>query len=177
MAKNKKPRHAHRVKNAIPLSVLTKRSIDEMKSIFTRVDFLVEMKLGTGTCTEDDVSCIRDCFNLATASFVARKGLDTESIAEFSDEFNASKLALQGLIKRGKAIGRYVCTGDELTLIKNAMITVGEFINWSIDHAPLHLIKEWRAVHILTQEGIRHGKKSVSTEEIQSFLGSKNDIK
>lgn len=122
--------------------------IDEIKSTFSQVELIAEVKLGTGGCTFDDVAKIRDVINAcawcATYKSSISKDLSDEWVEANWDIFLAGQEAFGTFYARGNLKGgidddsvRYVCTGEEFVKIRDAIAVAGDLCQQMLDKTPL----------------------------------------
>lgn len=144
--KNGKP-VAQKKKTAISAIYLEKSGIEETRELFERAQLRAELKLGSGECTFDDVALFRDCLNLSTWCLIY---LDRILQVVNDDWWQANQkvhedacAAFHTFYERGNLKGgnrdesvRYVCTGSELTAIKDGLVVAGDIINVMLDERP-----------------------------------------
>ena len=124
--------------------------VDVFRDVYRRAEMAVEYNLPTGNIGKDDIRFICDMFNLGTVGLISRSWLDQEEVDAFEPEFIAAKNALGTFIKRGHTTNRWVCTGDELRLIRDVVVTLGAFIQDSLDTHPRRFVLEFMAMDELT---------------------------
>lgn len=126
--------------------------IEVFRSIYRDAQLAVELKLPMGNIEQWDMKILSDMFNVGTVGFINRTWLDQAELDDFEPEFKAAKEALHTVYMRGKEAKRWVCTGDELNLIRDAIMTLGGFIEDSLSASPLLFIKEFIVMDLLTEK-------------------------
>ena len=152
MPASNKRRKNGKVKKSVPVAHLhiTPELIEVFRDTYLKTQFAVEYKLHNGTIERDDIRFVCDMFNLTTVGLISRSWLDQKEVDDFEPEFIAGKNALGKFIKRGRETGRWVCTGDELKVIRDVVVTLGAFINDSLDTHPRRFVLEFMAMDELT---------------------------
>lgn len=134
-------------KRALSAIFLKQSAIDDVRQIFVEAQLKAEMKLGTGQCTFDDVALIRDCLNAGSWCLIyldrITGDLNEEWFNSIQETFSKSKDAFHTFYWRGNNKGgvkdptvRYVCTGDELTAIKDGVQVSCELIDDMLTNRP-----------------------------------------
>lgn len=143
MAKSKAPRKAYRRGRWNPLALMIPQ--DDVKAIkdqFRRVEFLVELKLGFGTMSADDVQCLREFINFGTVIVYAGKAIDREKFAAlYLDDLKALQDAFQSYYQRFLDKHTVTATGDELKAIKNGVEICGAVIQDELEREMFWCIK------------------------------------
>ena len=154
MPVSKKKRKNGRVKKCGPSFHLkvTPELIEVFKKVYLDAQIATEIKLPMGNAEPFDMKVLTDMFNVGTVGFINRTWLDREELEAFEPDFKAAKAALNQLYHRGKDTKRWVCTGDELNLIRDVVATLGQFIEDSLTVSPLLFIKEFIAMDMLTEK-------------------------
>lgn len=151
MAKNKKPRHKMKTRTLISPFKITTEVTERMSEFFTHFCLIAEMKLPRGECDAVDIAYIAGVFNLCTMGLASREWLDKDEHEELMPTYNKALFALHEVAERGHATGRYVCTGEELTLIRDMLIPAEQFLQDSIKTCPRRLLHEWHALQSFTK--------------------------
>lgn len=144
--KNGKP-VAKKNKMAKSAIFLEKSAIQSVRNLYDKAQLKAEVTLGTGLCNFDDVAMIRDVINVATWCLIYLDRITMDLSPEWyeanQDTFEKGKDAFHSFYARGNAKGgvtdksvRYVCTGEELTAIKDCVLVAGEIITEMIDNRP-----------------------------------------
>ncbi len=175
-SKNKRKNGKQPPKGKMPkrhLSPFRLRSEDvaEMKRIFRLFELIVEVKLHKGECDEGDMLCLRDFFNLAQVSFAvpeARSWLDAEAVKSIYGDLNKAVGAVAAVKKRGDESGSYVCTSEELNLIRDMAEVTGELVQMSLENCPRRLLKEWCAMKELC--GGKSGRLEIDSRVIEQTI-------
>ena len=147
MPKSKKPRkkHTHKVRMS-PYSAITPEVTAQINEFFTRFCLIAEMKLPTGKCDAVDLAYISEIFNLCTMGLASRPWINPDDHADIMPIYNKAINAVTNVAQRGHATGHYVCTGEELTLIRDMLIPAEHFLRDSLATCPRRVIKEWHAL-------------------------------
>lgn len=154
MPVSKKKRKNGRVKKSGPSFHLkvTPELIGVFKKVYLDAQIATEIKLPMGNAEPFDMKVLTDMFNVGTVGFINRTWLDKDELDAFEPEFKAAKNALHDVYYRGKEAGRWVCKAEELNLIRDAVATLGSYIEDSLNTCPLLFIKEFIAMDILTEK-------------------------
>lgn len=152
MPASKKPRKKGRPRSMLSPFRIKAEHIEEIKAVFTHFELTAELKLPRGTFDAEDVSCLRTVLYMAYIGFMrpkARSWLDVEAVREHEADFLKARQAFAALEERGKASGRYVCTAEELNLIRDAVALAGTYAQESLKRCPRLFLKEWLAMQLL----------------------------
>lgn len=167
MAVSKKPRHKRKTKTWLSPFKLSAEGIQGVRDVFRLFELAIEIKLPNGDCDDDDISCIMDLFNLCTVGMASREWLDEKEVADIRPIYAKALFALAAVAERKKEIGRYVCKGDELTLIRDMAVVAGTFIQDSLNICPRRLLKEWLAMRDLTDNKPKCIPRGVTNTDIK----------
>ncbi len=168
MAKNKAPRKPYR-KRPERCFCATKEDLDDIKDQIVHTALAAELALPAGTASPDDVACINSLFNHALVGLVGRDYLDEGERAEAAKIIDEAGKALDVVVQRGKARGemRFVFTGDELNLVRDAVAVAQQFINDSLDVQPHRTLMEFFVMKLLMK---RNKTKDVETKQVHRAL-------
>lgn len=142
---------------------VTPSLLESFRSLYTRAQLAVEVKLPKGTFDIADMRAVAGMFNVASVGFISRTWLNNEELNDFEPDFRAAKDALYALFERGKDEQHWVCKGEELTIIRDVVLTLGDYIEESLKTCPLAFTLEFFAADILTQH---LGNKGEITKEL-----------
>lgn len=146
MSKNKKPRrkfNPNKHARYFAFSGLTDVTEKFIYEKFLSLQLKAEMKLLNGNCTTDEVADLMDFLQWGKIAVATRK------FYEDKDRINAQKIlieasdALNQVMIRGIDSDHYVCTGNEINLIRDGMSIVGPLMETSIKEMPHRTEKEW----------------------------------
>ena len=119
------------------------KTVDEMKQLFENLEASVQMRLPIGLASIDDICIIRDFINLTEIAYITRGDRTDDEMKEAIPFLEDCGQTLIRIADRYKKIKKVVCTGDELTLIHDAVADIGVFLQDSIEHTPQTLVFEW----------------------------------
>lgn len=185
MAVSKKPRHKRKVKTLFSPYRIRQADIDKIQSDFLKFEMVCEMKLPMGNCSEDDIRCLKDWFNLMkmillfpqercwldecvreAADTVGIEGIDfVEEITELCCEASS---AVADVLNRGIPTGSFVCKADELNAIRDFAIFAGPVVHKSFELCPRRTIKEYLAMRDLI--GNKVGKVTLTLKKVEQAL-------
>lgn len=154
MPASKKPRKKPRSKCYYDPTKMTPELKARMVEMFSNIALMAEMKLHRGECTKGEILVLCDWVNLAVIAVRkgARSWIDTEALIEAKPMFIRAMECLNALRERGERRGRFVCTGEELTVIRSVLPMVDEVVQTSIERCPVLFIREWMALQTLTKD-------------------------
>lgn len=126
---------------------LEQAAIESVESLYNKAYLKAELTLGAGMCNFDDIALIRDVINVATWCLIYLDRITMDLSPEWyeanQDAFDKGKNAFHSLYSRGNEMGgvtdksvRYVCTGEELTAIKECVSIAGQIIDEMITNRP-----------------------------------------
>ena len=185
MAGNKKPRHKRKVKTLFSPYRIRQSDIEKIQSDFLKFEMICEIKLPTGNCSEDDVRCIKDWFNLMkmillfpqerfwldecvreAADAVGIEGVDVvQEITELCCEASSS---IAEVLNRGIASGSFVCKASELNSVRDFAIFAGPIVHKSFELCPRRTIKEYLAMRDII--GNKVGKVTLTLKAVEQAL-------
>lgn len=171
MAVSKKPRHKRRPKSFLSPFRMRKEDFDKMHKDFMKFEMLCELTLPTGRCSDDDIQCVRDFFNLCIISLAlpGERSWLVEDAVEYAQKLGSDAIkAIGAVIIRGEERGTYVCKADELNVIREFAAVAGEVLHMSIDKCPRRLVKEYLAMKDLLRE--KQGSLQIHTDVLKQAI-------
>lgn len=185
MAGNKKPRHKRKVKTLFSPCRIRQEDIDKIQGDFQKFELVCELKLPMGNCTEDDMRCLKDWFNLMkmiilfpeerfwlndcvteAADTVGIEGIDV--VQEIVPLCCEASSAVADVLNRGIESGSFVCKADELNAIRDFAIYAGPIVHKSFELCPRRTIKEYLAMRDLI--GNKVGKVTLTMGAVKQAL-------
>ncbi len=179
MAKNKKPRKHYHPKPVRSLCIV-KEDIDALQSMATDISLAAETSLPAGTATVTQVDCIKAMLNHAMTGIMSRKYLSPTECANALAILDKGGDALVAMVKKacdrrdkeGTEGIRFICTGDELNAIRDAVAVADQFLRDSYDVEPSRTMREFFAMKTLLTRGITNP----TTEQVNSVVGELSKI-
>lgn len=164
MPKSKKPRRKYRPNprgKIIWYSPLD--AIDNFADMFTNIELVCETKLPRGNCSRSDVEIMMDLIQWGKVFVADREYFTEESRLEAQVVLHNGADALSQVIARGLPNEHFVCTGDQLTAIRNAVDFVGPLVKQAIKESPSRTAREWRVMLRYSMQG-----REVSAKQVQA---------
>lgn len=154
MSKNKKPRRAFNPKRHLRrFCFMGLSSVEEsvLYEKFLSLQLKAEFNLVNGNCTTDEVADLMDFLQWGKIAIATRKHYEDSSRISAQKILIEASDALNQVMIRGLDSDHYVCTGNEISLIRDGMSIVGPLMETSIREMPHRTEKEWRLM-------IRHSR-------------------
>ncbi len=165
MPKSKKPRRKYRPNprgKIIWYSPLD--AIDNFVDMFTNIELVCETKLPRGNCSRSDVEIMMDLIQWGKVFVADREYFTEESRLEAQIVLHDGASALSQVIERGLANEHFVCTGEELNAIRDAVEFVGPLVKQSIKESPSRTAREWRVMLQYSMRGREASNKQVQAD-------------
>lgn len=187
MAVSNKPRKKRHVKRYMSPFAVKTNELEHLKQDFQRFSLTCEITLPAGTCSADDVYCMRDWFNLVKIALlfpkertwlqdtidvvIERYNLDVEPTPEavYAEAVKAGESVRQ-LGVRGLERGNFVCKSDELNAIRDFALFAGPIIQLSLDLCPRRTMKEYLAMKELVHGKEAQGKTTVDLATLERTI-------
>lgn len=153
MPTSKRPRKpyrgAHQTRRVYGSFRLLERPAQEamavMRELFDDVALAVEIKLPRGTCTDSDLSLMRDMIHWGITATACRTWCTEESRVDAYKATHDGAKYLSQLQHRGRQRGyRFIATGQELEAIRTAFDFVGSYLQQSLTECPIQTLKEYQ---------------------------------
>lgn len=110
---------------------------------FLSLQLKTELKLPNGNCTTGEVADLMDFLQWGKFAVATRTFYKYESRISAQKILIEASDALNEVMKRGFDSEHYVCSGDEINLIRDGMAIVGPLMETSIKECPHRTEKEW----------------------------------
>lgn len=145
-------RPVRKPKTCYSMIFLPTEKIERIKNLFLEAEMIAEIKLVRGTCTYDDVACMRDTMNFCSWCSVylynITKTLNEDWIKDSYAKFLEAQDAFHTFYQRGIQAGaldnpeiRFVATGEESIKIRDGMLVAGDVCQQMLSTAPKHFIR------------------------------------
>lgn len=150
-------RPVRKPKTCYSMIFLPTEKIERIKNLFLEAEMIAEIKLVRGTCTYDDVACMRDTLNFCSWCSVylynITKTISDDWVEESYPKFCEAQTAFHTYYQRGIKAGalhnpdvRFVATGEESVKIRDGMIIAGDVCQQMLETAPKHFIRLFNAM-------------------------------
>ena len=179
MAKNKKPRKKYVPKPVRSLCVI-KEDIDLLQSMARDISLTAELSLPAGTATVSQVDCIKAMLNHAMTGIMSREYLSPTERASALAVLDKGGDALVAMVKKacdrrdkaGVEEIRFICTGDELNTIRDAVAVADQFLTDSYEVEPSRTMREFFAMKTLLSRGV----VNPTIEQVNKVIGELNKL-
>ena len=165
MPKSKKPRRKYRPNprgKIIWYSPLD--AIDNFVDMFTNIELVCETKLPRGNCSRRDVEIMMDLIQWGKVFVADREYFTEESRLDAQYVLHEGAQALSNVIDRGLKNEHFVCTGNELNAIRDAVDFVGPLVKQAIKESPSRTAREWRVMLRYSMRGCEASNKQVQAD-------------
>ena len=146
MPSSKKPRNK-KYRPILPQIGISKAKVDDLKEKLDWMMLCAYERLPMGNAEDMDITNMRDFFNIVVVALNTRNSIDETEKSWAEPLMQKGGEALLALSNRHKDIGRYVCTGNELSVIREAADIAYDFIKDSLDVCPRTLLIELLSVN------------------------------
>lgn len=182
-SKHRKGKNGKRIKHKFKIGIdytqVDKEKIDLLRNDFATLELVAEMKLPMGNADDTDLYLLRDFIQWGIVAATVRDWLPLDVRENACSLLNLSARATVNVQLRGRRYEHhFVCTGQELQLIREGIRVVGDLMDESLKECPVQMVTEWSVMReYMAIANAKGGKISIDEKELKAAMKRLRRIK